>query len=260
MLIGVGVLAASILAAGNAGAQHRGMMMYAPHQVPQMRAAPQYHQAPQMHYGREGPQGRRFEPDADQRSLGGVGRHGLAMLQGRRGYHEPHNRSRFAGFVPGALLGGAFAGIASIDIEQFIDSIDTSSPYEPVDGCTTVPCLWAAISMAGNGASQVVGGRQTRDDALSIALQGCQSVSQGRACDANLWATGGAWLAGLYCDRYDGAATLWQQAFLGIGNDLGAAIRNGYRTAASKGYAVDDCAWVNAISAEGSQPQFAQQE
>ena len=209
------------------------------------------HYGQQSHYGNYGHQG--VVPHQ-----GNFGRHGLPMVQGRTGWHEVHNRSHFRTFIPGYLFGATFASVEEMNVEDFISEIDATSAYETVDPCTTPVCTWAAMSWAVNGATAGAYGT-TLDQARASAHLGCMTVAQGQPCSGFLYAVGTAWMVALYCQRNDDDGSSAWNTIVSNGNDLGAALRNAYRLALSNGFAPDDCSWINAIAADGSQNQISAQ-
>ncbi len=176
------------------------------------------------------------------------------MVFGRNGWHPSRNRSAFV-VIP-ALVPGA----VPVDSETFIASIDVASPLEPVTGCTAAPCPWGAMSMANDGSWGTAWSYSDGDAARAAAVGNCASRAS-EPCAGIFTTVGSAWIAGLHCQHYDAAGTYWHWSVMALGNDLGAAVRNAYRTVVLNGfYNVDECDFVAAVAANGAQTQFAAQE
>lgn len=151
-------------------------------------------------------------------------------------------------------------GEAPIDTEAFLASIDVASSLEPVDGCAAAPCMWGAMSIANDGAWGAAWNYGTADAARTAAIGNCVARAS-EPCGGFSTAAGTAWIAGLHCQRYDAAGTYWHWSVMALGNDLGGAIRNAYRTVVLNGfYNVDECDFVAAVAANGTQTQFAARE
>jgi hypothetical protein len=180
------------------------------------------------------------------------GRHGLPIVAGRHGRHEARNRSAFA-TIPGIFLGGA-----PVDVEDYIDSIDDSGPLEPVPSCTS-DCKFGAMSMANDGTWGGAWNYSNATDAKAVALKNCVGRTKDR-CGGLFVAAGTAWIAGLQCERFT-PQTNWHWGVMALGNDLPSAIRNVYRIVKQNGfYKASECAFINAVAADGSHLQYAKHE
>jgi len=180
-------------------------------------------------------------------------RHQHPLVYGRHGWYAPRNRSAFT------LIPALVPGESPVDTETFLASIDVGSPLEPVGGCSTAPCLWAAMSMANDGAWGTAWTYNNADTARAAAIESCTSRAS-EPCAGIFMAVGTAWIAGLHCQKYDATGTYWRWSVMAPGNDLRAAIRNGYRTVAMNGfYNVNECDFVGAVAANGAQIQFVAQ-
>jgi hypothetical protein len=181
-------------------------------------------------------------------------RHPGPMVYGRNGWHPSRNRTAIA-VIPGLL-----AGEIPLDTETFLASIDVTSPLEPIDGCSSAPCPWGAMSMANDGSWGSAWKYDNPDAARSAATGNCTARAS-EPCAGIFTAVGAAWIAGLHCQRYDAAGTYWHWSVMTLGNDLGAAVRNAYRTVALNGfYNVDECDFVASVAANGAQTQFVARE
>lgn len=188
---------------------------------------------------------------------GVVGIHGRPMVVGARREHEMHNHSFLRASLPAAAFG--YAGDQQVDLEEFIEGIDTSSAIEPTTPCYT-NCLWAVISYATNGASGSIVAQPTEMDARKQAYWSCMSVANGNPCPGWSSAVGTMWIVALYCQHTDDYGNSTWNTIAHNGDTFGAATRNAYRTAAAYGFSIDDCGLINAVSADGSQGQYAQLE
>jgi Domain of unknown function (DUF4189) len=181
------------------------------------------------------------------------GRHGLPMVAGRHGRHEARNRSAFAA-IPAIFLGGG----APVDLEDYIDSIDDSGPLEPVPPCTS-DCKFGAMSMANDGTWGGAWNFSNAEEAKAVALKNCVERTKDR-CAGLFVATGTAWIAGLQCERF-APRTSWHWGVMALGNDLPSAIRNVYRIVKQNGfYKASECAFINAVAADGSQLQYTKHQ
>jgi hypothetical protein len=164
--------------------------------------------------------------------------------------HGSRNRSAFA-VIPTDFLDDG----DPLDVDAFIDSIDTSGPLEPVPACTTVPCPFGAMSMADDGGWGGAWNHADIEGARAEAIKNCQERTKDH-CGGVFVAIGTAWIAGLQCQR---PATNAQWGVMGLGNDLPSAIRNAYRSVAQSGfYAASECAFVGAVAADGSHLKYTQ--
>lgn len=257
-LVVLGIFASASLlcfGVGTVNAFQRFVPQFRP--APAYRPMPQFHPVPQFHpQYRPVPQVRinpgirpgmhpGFVPHAPMQHFGNLGRHGLPMVHGLRGWHETHNRAAFA------VIPGLTDTDPPIDLDDFVDGIDDTAPLLPVDACSD-PCLtFGALSIANDGAWGSAWNAANVEAARAAALDNCLQ----RATEAcfTVAVSGTAWIAGIQCDN---GSVHWGGG-LG-GNDLRDSITNAYRYAfQQRGFDPNDCGIVAAVAGDGAQQQLS---